>query len=163
MGIPAQAFVEINPNELASGQLYLFRGFWSLRVSIEADIEGFLILDGDRAGSVYQMAPGMAKVVAIVSPFIWYPMLSEGAKPEVADDPILTLALTAKGPQIVGLDTRDKWDRGYLAVAPSGHGVEMQEVRRAPHFTQWSVEISHPDRPYMSLGTLVKIDRCQKA
>ena len=141
----------------------MFRGFWALRVSIDGQFEGFLVLDGDRAGSAYQLAPGMPRVLAIAAPFQWYPMLPDGAKPETVDDPICTLALSAKGPLITGLDARDKWEHSFLAVAPSGNGVETHEVRNAPQFARWSVELCHQDQPLKSLGTLVEIDRRQQA
>ena len=162
MGMPAQAFAEISPNDLAVGQLFLFRGFWGLRVSIEAQFEGLLVLEGDRAGSAYQLTPGMAKVVAIAEPFKWYPMLPDGSKTEVVDDPMCTIALNAKGPLITGLDMRHEWDHNYLAISTSGHGVETNEVRNALQFAQWSAELCHQDQPFKSLGTLVEIDRRKK-
>ena len=159
MIIPAAAFAEIEPTELVAGQLFLFRGCWALRATVDESHEGFLVLEGDRAGSMGQMAPGMGKVVAIVAPFSWFPMLSNVAKPAIADDPVCNLALTTEGPLIVCLDGRDDWGRSYLAIAPSGRGTDANEVRRAPQFATWSVALCHQDRPFVSLATLLEIDR----
>jgi hypothetical protein len=157
--IPAQAYAQVSPNELEPGRLFLFRSHWALRVSDGAEFQGILMLDGERAGAVFQLAAGIAQCMAVVAPFNWFAMVADDAKPTVEDDPEGALMLTANGPVIVGLDARNEWDPTYIAFASDGQQIEAQDVHRSLRFEQWSVELCHPDRPFKSLGTLVELDR----
>lgn len=158
MKIPAQAFAQLSPSDLAPGRLFKFRGSWALRVSHGTEFQGFLMLEGERAGWVLQLGAGMAQAVAIVEPFSWFPMVAGDAKPTLEADQTVTLTLTTDGPVIVGADARDDWDPTYIAFAADGQGVETQDLHRAMRFEQWSVELCHKDRPYSSLGTLLEVD-----
>lgn len=160
--VPAQAFAQLYPKDLAPGGLFRFRGSWALRVAREADFHAFLMLEGERAGDVFELAEGMAEEVAIVQPFGWFPMMSLTASPTQKDDWPLTLALTEAGPAIVGAYSRNDWTPRNLAFSPKGECIETVELYRTARFDQWSVEVCHIDRPYQSLGTLLQIDRRSK-
>lgn len=162
MKIPAQAFAQLYPKDLASGCLFKFRDSWALRVSLEADLPGFLILEGERAGWVHLLGTGMTQSVAIVAPFKWFPMVARDAKPTLEADRTVTLTLTAEGPVMIGADARNDWDPTYIAFAPDGQSIEVQELYRALRFEQWSLELCHEERPYLSLGTLLEVDRRKK-
>jgi hypothetical protein len=162
MGIPAQAFVEINPTVLAPGRLFLFRGYWALRLAVDEAHQAFVMLEGERVGAVLQTASGMAKTIAIAEPFSWFPLIAMDNKPAILDDPKGSLAITATGPVVVGLDARNDWDPTYLAIASSGRAEEAQEPYRPLCFAKWSVEVCHQDQPLKSLGTLAEIDRRKK-
>lgn len=159
MNIPAQAFAQLYPKDLAPGRLFKFRDSWALRVSHGAELQGFLILDGERAGWVFPLGPGMAQSVAIVEPFSWFPMVSVNTKPTMDADRTVTLTLTTEGPAMVGADSQNDWDPIHIAFGPDGQSIEEQDLYRAVRFEQWSVELCHRDRPYSSLGTLLEIDR----
>lgn len=159
MKIPAQAFAQLYPKDLAPGRLFKFRDSWALRVSHGAEVQGFLILEGERAGWVYPISPGMSQVVAIIEPFRWFPMVSVDAKPTMDADRTVTLTLTGNGPVIVGADSRDDWGSTYIAFGPDGQSIEEQDHYHEVRFEQWSVELCHRDRPYSSLGALLVIDR----
>ena len=162
MKIPAQAFAQRYPKDLKPGSLFKFRGSWALRVCHGADFQAFLMLEGERAGWVFQLDAGMAQTVAIVEPFGWFPMVSIDAKPTLEADRTVTLTLTESGPVIVGADAQNDWDPTYLAFSINGEGAEAQDLCRAMRFDQWSVELRHGDRPFVSLGTLLQIDRRKK-
>lgn len=161
MKIPAQAFAYIHPSDMAPGQLFKFRGGWALRVLHGEDRHGFLMLEGERAGSVFDLTPGMVRSLAIVEPFGWLPMVAGGDTPSADADIALTLTLTKEGPVIGGTDARDTWDRTYIAFGLDGHGVEIEDLHRAMRFERWSVELCHRDRPFSSLGVLLELDRRQ--
>src|SRR3546814_189271 len=61
MNIPAQAFAYLHPVDLAPGQLFKFRGGWALRVSHGEDRHGFLMLEGERAGTVVDLIGGLVR------------------------------------------------------------------------------------------------------
>lgn len=159
MKIPAQAFAQVYPGDLAPGSLFKFRGGWALRVSQGKEFQGLLLLEGERAGWVIQIGTGMAQGLAIVEPFSWFPVVDGDAKPTLEADYTVTLTLTTEGPVIVGADARDDWGRTYIAFAIDGQDVETQDLYREMRFEQWSVELCHKDRPYSSLGTLLEVDR----
>lgn len=159
MKIPAEAFAQRYPKDLKPGALFKFRGRWALRVSHGADFQAFLMLEGERAGWVFQLDGGIAQTVAIVEPFGWFPMVAIDAKPTLEADRTVTLTLTESGPVLVGADARNDWDPAYIAFKINGDETEVQELYRAMRFDQWSVELRHRDRPFDSLGTLLQIDR----
>src|SRR3546814_13892448 len=96
MKIPAQAFAQLYPKDLAPGCLFLFRDKWALRVTGQADFQGFLMLEGERTGQVCGVSPGMDQSVASVDPFCWFPMVAINAKPVGGTRKVPTLALTVK-------------------------------------------------------------------
>lgn len=163
MKIPAQAFSQVAVSDLAPGSLFIFRDRWAVRVSSDADFQGFVLLEGERMGRVFQLASGTAHSIAIMSPFAWFPALSLDAKPMVETNRTPALTLTCDLPVIVGIDARETWEPNYLAFGMDGQGVDMPDLYRAARFEKWSVELCHRDRPYVSLGTLVEVGQPKEA
>lgn len=159
MKIPAQAFAQRYPLDLTPGQLFKFRDSWALRVSHGEERQGFLLLQGERAGWVYEIGPGMAQCLAIVEPFGWFPMVLVEDKPTAQADRTLTLTLTPGKPVIVGADALRDWDQTYIAFGSDGRAIEVEDLYRAMRYEQWSIALCHRDRPFSSLGTLLDIDR----
>src|SRR3546814_16704344 len=98
MNIPAQAFAYLHPVDLAPGQLFKFRGGWALRVSHCEDRHGFLMLEGERAGTVFDLIAGMVRSLAIVDPFGWFPMVAGGDQPSTDWELPRTRPVTKKWP-----------------------------------------------------------------
>jgi hypothetical protein len=165
MKIPARAYAEQHPKDLAVGSLFRFRGVWALRICASGPEEfpGFLLLEGENAGSILKVGPGMARSAAVVEPFGWFPAIAVDARPGKEADQVLALTITGSGLVIVGLDARDRYDSAYLAITADGQAVEVQDRQGELWFGQWSVELCHQDRPLISLGTLLEIDRHTRA
>lgn len=159
MKIPAQVFAQSHPDDLAPGTLFRFGGSWALRVSRDTYFQGFLMLEGERAGSVFELRDGVQQVAAIVHPFCWFPMVVSDAVPTLEAERTATLTLTEKGLVIVGLDARDQWGSSYLDFSLAGEDFDSLDLHLGMRFDQWSVELCHTDRPYVSLGTLLQVDR----
>lgn len=158
MKLPAQALALLYPQDIAAGRLFRLRDAWALRVS-HPEFEGYVSLEGERSGWIARLATGMPKAVSIVEPFGWFPAMALDAKPISGSDQAATLTLTATGPVLIGLDTRDRWDSTYLAITPDGRAAAMHDLHIAPQYEVWSVELCHIDRPFRSLGTLLDVDR----
>lgn len=160
MSFPAQAFAAVAPRGLDPGRLFKFRGQWALRVAHEKDFEGFLLLEGDDAGQVHAIFAGMVPALAVIQPFSWFPVIDRGAAP--SRDATLTLALgiTEVGPVLTWLDARDQvWKDTHMTFGLDGRGIDDQSLYRAGRFEQWSAELFHDSRPFVSLGTLFEVDR----
>lgn len=158
MKFPAQAFAEVYPKDLAPGRLFKFREQWALRVSHAEEFEGFLIFEGDHAGKVFQLGDGMARSLAIVHPFSWYPAVGDAmaSRSEVLT---ITLAVTSAGPVLTGSDARDHFGDEHLSFGLDGRVVEVPNLHRTSRFEHWSAELFHDSRPFVSLGTLFEVDR----
>lgn len=162
--IPAEAFAQLHPSDVPPGCLFLFHDSWAVRVAHEPDFQGFLMLEGERTGQVFAIARGMARSVAIVGEFRWFPMVSIHAKPTWGVQNVPVLALTPSRPLLVGLDSDEGWGKNYLAYAVSdGQGVALPQLNGTANFAQWSVELCHKDQPFLSLGTILEIDRREEA
>ena len=163
--IPARAYAEHYPKELPIGSLFRFRGMWALRTCVSGpeEFQGFLLLEGEKAGSILKVGPGMARSVAVVEPFGWFPAIAVDERPGNEADQVLALTITDSGLVIVGLDTRDRYDSAYLAITADGHAVDVHDRQGDLWFGKWSVELCHQDRPLISLGTLLEIDRHKRA
>src|SRR3546814_482074 len=157
MNIPAQAFAYLHPVDLAPGQLFKFRGGWALRVSHGEDRHGFLMLEGERAGTVFDLIAGMVRSLAIVEPFGWFPMVAGGDTPSTDADIALTLTVTNKGPVIGGSDARDLWDRTFTGLGLVGRGGGMEDRHLTMRFDPWSVGLFPRDRPFFSLVVLLAV------
>lgn len=159
MKLPAQAFAEVHPKDLEPGRLFKFREQWALRVSHAEEFEGFLIFEGDHAGKVFKIGDGMARSVAIVHPFNWFPVVAGDAMPSRSGAITITLAITSAGPVLMGSDARDHFGDDYLSFGLDGRGVDGSDLHRASCYEQWSAELLHDSRPFVSLGTLFEVDR----
>lgn len=158
MKFPAQAFAEAYPKDLEPGRLFRFREHWALRVSHAEDLEGLLILEGDHAGKVFSIGDGMAKSLAIVQPFNWFPAVQD-VMPARNDAFNITLAVTPAGLVLSGSDVRDSFGDDHLSFGLDGRGVDGSDLHRAGRFERWSAELFHEARPFVSLGTLFEVDR----
>ena len=160
MKLPAHAFAEIAPMDVLPGQLFKFRGGWALRVAYREAIQGFLMLSGERAGWVHKITPGMPTVIAIVQAFGWFPMVSQDETPTTDAALTSTLMLTEAGPAICGVETGgDSYDPEHLVFTTAGVGQEVDGPHRVRRYEQWSAELLHASRPFVSLGTLFEVDR----
>lgn len=164
MKLPAEAFAQLYPSDVPPGCLFLFRGSWAFRVAHETEFQGFLMLEGERAGQVFAIDRGMARSVAIVGEFRWIPMVSIHAKPIWGIQNVPVLALTPGRPVLVGLDSDKGWGENYLAYrVGDGQVAPLPQLNGTAHFDQWSVELGHKDQPFLSFGTLLEIDRREEA
>src|SRR3546814_17124777 len=123
MNIPAQAFAYLHPVDLAPGQLFKFRGGWALRVSHGADRHGFLMLEGERAGTVFDLIAGMVRSLAIVEPFGWFPLVAGGDTPSTDADIALPLTVTNTGTVIAGTAARVTWGATSIRFGTGGSRV----------------------------------------
>ena len=158
--LPAQAFAHRYPDTVAAGQLLLIRGQWALRVSGE-ELQGYLLLEGERMGKIFQLTSGMAKCPCIVEPCGWFPAVSQGSKPVSNSEQIATLGISASGPVLIGMYSRHQWEPLYLAVSVAGQATEVQDLHTLPQYERWSVEIFHTDRPFHGLATLLEVERAK--
>lgn len=156
--LPAEIFAEEYPGKVPLGSLLRFRGFWALRVGGSEEIDGFLMLQGEYAGRIFKIKPGLPRVLHIAAAFGWFAALPTDAMPTVDGDELVRLTLTANGPVIFGDDGQDEWRPNYIAFAPTGRVVTVEDRRRAMRFEHWTVELCHKARPFESLTTLFEVD-----
>ena len=156
--LPAQALAHLYPDKILAGQLLLVRSQWALRVSGD-EFQGYLLLEGERAGSIFPITTGMPKYACIVEPFGWFPAISLSARPTQNSEHVATLGITESGPVLVGVDTRDRWDTSHFTVTAAGQATEAHDLHSVPQYEAWSVEICHVDRPFHSLATLLEVDQ----
>src|SRR3546814_11464316 len=109
MKIPAQAFAQLYPKDLAPGCLFLFRDKWAVRVTGQADFQGFLMLEGERTGKVFGVSPGMAQSVEIFDPFICVPMVTIKTKTVWGTSKAQTLDLNVTKHILLGLRADNTW------------------------------------------------------
>lgn len=163
MSIPAQVFGEAYPSKILPGQLFKFRDSWALRVAHgnQKEIQGFVLLEGDRVGRLFKIGDEMPRCLAIMHPFTWFPSVDATAIPQREAMQTATLTLGSIGPVIIGCDlVGNGINSNCIAFDLDGRESENfdadgSEVR----FAKWSVELQHPSRPFESLGTLLLIDR----
>jgi hypothetical protein len=163
MTFPAEVFAERIPQDLSPGSIFLFRGSWALLVDNQADPSEpstcFVMLQGERVGTVFKVVQGMPPCLTLAEPFDWFAAISEGAMPEHQTLETASLSVTPSGPVLVG-GIPDRWgDADKFAF-----GMKGQFVGEAPHgavrrFAKWSAELCHPTRPFVSLGRLFEVDR----
>lgn len=159
MKFPVQAFAELHPKDLEPGRLFKIHGQWALRVLHADEFEGFLMFEGDRAGKVFKIGDGMARSIAIVHPFNWFPVVAGDATPSRDAATTITLAMTSDGPVLTGSDARDHFADTDLSFGLDGHGIDGSNLHRASRYEQWSAELFHDALPFVSLGTLFEVDR----
>jgi hypothetical protein len=158
MAIPAQAFGEIYPKELRPGSIFKFRSNWAMLVTNEdGSTLDFLMLGGEHAGQLFNVTPGMPKCLGVIPPFTWFPALEEGAGASHTEHQTTTLTLTPSGPVIIGANT-DGYDPKYFAFRLDGVvDRDYQPYGIGLRFSDWTVELQHPERPFESLGSLFSV------
>lgn len=166
MNFPAQAFAVRSPIDLQPGELFQSRGSWALRVVYEAwqtPTQGYILLEGERAGSLVPLRDGIATGLCIASPFSWFPAASI-AGATVSARLTAALTLTESGVVVVGGYTDRLNDTDYRAFDIDGSEVAgFEEWRPAPRLAVWTIELQHEARPFESLGTLASIDRREQS
>jgi hypothetical protein len=162
MLFPAQAFGEAYPRDLPVGSLFRFHEFWHLRVGSENEPGLMLSLEGPYAGQLIQLGQGMAKSVAIMAPFCWFPAIAEGTRASSSSHRTTTLTLTGDGIRIIGGLT-DHGDVDYLAYRLDGTLDEhYRDEGIGTRFLNWSAQLAHSERPLVSLGTLFNVSVASK-
>ncbi|KFA27618.1 hypothetical protein FQK02_13840 [Xanthomonas vasicola] len=163
MSIPAQAFADRLPNDLTPGSLFLFRESWALLVNNQQEepepVLAFLMLQGERAGSLFKVGEGMTRCLTLVEPFGWFASVEEDVLPAHDGVDTASLSLTSSGPVIVGQLPSNWGDGDKIAFGMDGQplgGYPRGAVRR---FAKWSAELCHPSRPFVSLGRIFEVNR----
>ena len=162
MTLPAQAFATKAPRDLLPGQLSQTRGSWALRIAYtvqQRTVHGFVVLEGDLAGRLFDVREGMDSGLCIAAPFSWFPAVS-AAVPSADSLAASALTLAPSGIVILGGRT-DTWgESDHIAFDVAGHELPDFEERGVPlRFSRWTIELQHDGRPFESLGTLATIDR----
>ncbi|WP_386337613.1 hypothetical protein O4D10_12250 [Xanthomonas citri pv. citri] len=161
MSIPAQAFADRLPNDLSPGSIFLFRESWAMLVNNQQEetepVLTFLMLQGKHAGSLFKVGRGMAPCLTLAEPFGWFASVKEGIPPahEVVDT--ASLSLTSAGPVIVGQIPNQ--EGGEIAFGMDGQPLGDHPSGAVKRFAQWSAELCHPTRPFVSLGRIFEVDR----
>lgn len=157
MFFPAQAFGEAYPRDLPVGSLFRFHEFWHLRVGSENELGSMLSLEGPYAGQLIRLGQGMAKSVAIVAPFGWFPTIDEGTLASNSNHRTTALTLTGDGIRIIGGRT-DHGDVDYLAYRLDGTLDEhYRDEGVGTRFLVWSAQLAHSEKPFVSLGRLLTV------
>lgn len=115
--------------------------------SDESAAPGFIMLQGDRVGTLFRLSDGMAPCITLSNQFSWYPAVKPGAIATGGGPETSSLTLTKDGPVIMGKHP-ERWGKRstkgvLLADAPQG------AVKR---FSQWTAELCHPSCPFVAMG-----------
>ena len=158
MQLPASAFAESYPSELAPGSIFRFRQNWCLRLAPGQSYGGgaFVILEGTRAGQWLPIEKGMARGLHLCPPFSWYPAVEWPAE-ATGGYWTASLVFSPQGPVVIAgrgegqhlgytLDGQPYEDDGYL----------FDGMTRA---VKWTAELAAPEHPFQSLGTIFSVDR----
>ncbi|KLB10630.1 hypothetical protein, partial [Xanthomonas hortorum] len=112
MTFPAEAFAERIPQDLSPGSIFLFREAWALLVDNQADpgdsTPCFVMLQGDRVGTVFKVVQGMPPCLTLAEPFAWFPAVPQGAVPRHQTLETASLSVTPSGVVLVG-GIPDRW------------------------------------------------------
>jgi len=162
MIIPAEAFAERVPQDLAPGSVFWFREAWAFLVSHELDdvpVKSFIMLQGDRAGTLFKVVEGMPACLTLADPFAWFPAVPNGTLPSRDVFETASLSVTASGPVVVG-GIPDRWGEADM-FAFSLDGRSLGEAPRGAvnRHGKWTAELCHPSRPFVSLGQIFEVDR----
>ncbi|MGY0762364.1 hypothetical protein ACW3SO_00095 [Xanthomonas campestris] len=161
MSVPAQAFADRLPNDLLPGSIFLFRESWAMLVNNQQEepepVLAFLMLQGERAGSLFKVGEGMTQCLTLAEPFGWFASVKEGVLPahDVVDT--ASLSLTSDGAVVVGQIPNQLGDK--IAFGMDGQLRSDYPRGAVKRFAKWSVELCHPSRPFVSLGRLFEVDR----
>ncbi|WP_372353796.1 hypothetical protein ACDH63_07370 [Xanthomonas axonopodis pv. maculifoliigardeniae] len=163
MSVPAQAFADRLPNDLSPGSIFLFRESWVLLVNNQQEeaepVLAFLMLQGERAGSLFKVGDGMGPCVTLAEPFEWFASVKDGVPPahDVVDT--ASLSLTSVGPVVVGQMPSQWGDGDKIAFGMHGQPLGDHPRGAVKRFAKWSVELCHPAQPFVSLGRIFEVDR----
>jgi len=162
MSIPAQALSDRLPSDLSPGSIFLFRESWALLVNNQQEeaepVLAFLMLQGERVGSLFKVGDGMGRCLTLAEPFGWFASLKEGIPPahDVVDT--ASLSLTPDGPVVVG-QIHSQWGDGdKIAFGMDGQPLADHPRGAVKRFATWSAELCHPTRPFVSLGRVFEVD-----
>ncbi|CAD7347188.1 hypothetical protein [Xanthomonas arboricola] len=163
MTFPAEAFAERIPQDLSPGSIFLFREAWALLVDNQADPSDptpcFVMLQGDRVGTVFKVVQGMPPCLTLAEPFAWFPAVPQGAVPGHQTLETASLSVTPLGVVLVG-GIPDRWgDADKFAFGMKGQFMGEAPRGAVRRFTKWSAELCHPSRPFVTLGQIFEVDR----
>ena len=163
MNMPAQAFSMQTPQTLAFGSVFRLRESWAFLVNNQQGagdpVPAYIMLEGERVGTLFKMTEGMPTCLGLMAPFEWFPGLLGEIGTSEASFETASLCLTDIGLVIVG-GILDSWgDSDSFAFDMRGEFVGRAQSRSITRLGRWSAELSHPARPYLSLGRLFEVDR----
>jgi hypothetical protein len=160
MPFPASAFIETYARDLEPGRLFQFHGHWAMLVRVEAlNDKYFVMLQGERIGSLHKVVEGMAKSLALSPHFSWFAAVASVGVPKRGEHHPACLLLLPDGPVLLANEKDGFGDIEYYAFGLDGlirRDVDLHSL--GMHLLAWSAELEDPARPGQSLGTLVSID-----
>ncbi|MCC3255051.1 hypothetical protein [Xanthomonas campestris] len=163
MTFPAEAFAERIPQDLSPGSIFLFRESWAMLVNNQHEeaepVLAFLVLQGERAGSLFKVGEGMTRCLTLAEPFGWFASVEKEVLPthDVVDT--ASLSLTSAGPVVVGQMPSQWGDGDKIAFGMDGQPHSDYPPGAVKRFAKWSVELCHPTQPFVSLGQIFEVDR----
>ncbi|WP_230598272.1 hypothetical protein [Xanthomonas albilineans] len=160
---PQKLLLRNPPQDLPLGSIFLFRDSWALLVDDQADPNDpaacFVMLQGDRVGTVFKVVQGMPPCLTLAEPFAWFAAVPEAAMPGHQTLETASLSVTPSGLVLVG-GIPDRWgDADKFAFGMKGQFMGDAPRGAVRRFEKWSAELCHPSRPFMSLGKLFEVDR----
>jgi len=166
MFMPAEAFAERVPQDLAPGSIFRFREAWAFFVSHEhsegAPVPSFIMLQGERVGTLFKGVEAMQGCLTLAEPFAWFPAIPAGVMPTRDVFETASLSVTASGPILIG-GMPERWG-GPDKFAFGINGKCLGEAPRGAvnRYAKWTAELCHPSRPFVSLGRIFAVDRSRE-
>lgn len=163
MIVPAEAFAECVPQDLAPGSIFKLPDAWALLVTNENEdgpaVPSYILLQGERAGMLLEVRKGTSACLTLAEPFAWFSAVPNGTVPARDIFETASLSVTASGPVVVG-GKPDQWGGGDM-FAFSLDGRSLGEAPRGAvnRHGKWTAELCHPSRPFVSLGQIFEVDR----
>lgn len=163
MVVPAEAFADRMPHEMSPGSIFRLRESWAVVVnymsSDDSPAPGFIMLQGDRVGTLFRLSDRMAPCITLADQFSWFPAIKPGAIATSNGLETSSLTLTKDGPVIMGRDP-ERWGRRDTFAFDS-NGVLLAETPQGAvkRFSTWTAELCHLSRPFVTMGQLFEVDR----
>lgn len=163
MVFPAEAFADRMPQEMSPGSIFRLRDSWAVVVnymsSDDSAAPGFIMLQGDRIGTLFRLSDGMAPCTTLSDQFSWFPAVKPGAIATGDGPETSSLTLTKDGPVIMGKDP-ERWGKRDTFAFDS-KGVLLADVPQGAvkRFSRWTAELCHPSHPFVTMGQIFEVDR----
>lgn len=163
MIVPAEAFAECVPQDLAPGSIFKLPDAWALLVINEnedgAAVPSYILLQGERAGTLSEVRKGMSACLTLAEPFAWFPAVPNGTLPSRDVFETASLSVTASGPVVVGGTVDRMGDADMFAFNMAGQLLGEAPRGAVNRYGNWTAELCHPSRPFVSLGQIFEVDR----
>ena len=163
MIVPAEAFAECVPQDLAPGSIFKLPDTWALLVINEnedgAAVPSYILLQGPRAGTLSEVRKGMSACLTLAEPFAWFPAVPNGALPSRDVFETASLSVTASGPVVVGGTVGRMGDADMFAFNMAGQLLGEAPRGAVNRYGKWTAELCHPSRLFVSLGEIFEVDR----